>query len=551
MIKRKSKIALFLTLIIVLMSSMTVFAEGTSSVSISSNNPTVGETFSSTVTCTESGTVTVKYNTAVLSVVNCNVSGYQAKGDSVVFQGKTGTITFKANAEGKSSISVSSDKCSGCSTNISVGSGSPQVANLEGDFVVNNQKMVISEKFSQNEILNGFNVIQKDIHGHSYKVLSNNSMILVYLKNIDNLDGSGAFYIYDESSDSVSELKYVGNPTYYLIIKEPTKLLSDKLKQSTIEVDGKSISVYKLDGVDEFVYLYGVGFRGIEQWFQYDTVDKTVQRVNMAAISSIANDDSDANKDEGNAILNFIKELDKRYLIGFAIFVAIVVIVIIINIIIKKRDNKADAIDGDESDFFQDEDLFDDKVELKKDELDSHDVNDNLSNNSNSNNVESKSSDLNNVEPNSFDSNYSEVNNNIGDTQVITLEEELKNNNIDFDKDEVEDSELKQRIKKIKPKKEKKERKGLFSKLDDFSDFDDDEEFMDDLESEEIDNQEGAAFWEDEKDIKRAKKRQAKEQKRNKNIFGDDEISIDDLPKKKNDNKKTESSVDVMDLNDL
>ena len=103
----KSRIMAVVACLILTMSPLTALAAGTSSVAISTENPAVGDTFTVTATATESGNMTVKYNENVLSVVNCNVSGYRSSAGEVDFTGKQGTITFKANAAGQSAIAVS------------------------------------------------------------------------------------------------------------------------------------------------------------------------------------------------------------------------------------------------------------------------------------------------------------------------------------------------------------------------------------------------------------------------------------------------------------
>ncbi len=351
--KKQGRIVGILLSLVLLMSSMTVFAAGTSSVALSKTDIKAGDTFTATVSATESGKITVKFNTAVLQVTNCNVSGYSAQGDSVVFQGKNGTITFKATAEGKSSIAVSSDKATGCSATVTVGAGEAPV-DPNGDFTVDNVKYVVSEKFADSEIPAGFNKVDKTIHGHTYKVLTNNAMTLVYLKPVDNVAGAGTFFVFDEGNDSVSPFNYIGTPSNYVILKNPTNLINDKMTQGTIEVDGKQVGVYLIDGMKDFAYVYGVGVSGTEQWYQYDTVEKTLQRANVDALSNVSKEEKVEEK--GNSPLTFLKELDKRYYIGIGVVVLIIIVVVVVNVIIKKRKKNGD----DDIDEFDNDDMIDD-----------------------------------------------------------------------------------------------------------------------------------------------------------------------------------------------
>ncbi len=542
--RRHVKLIATISCLVFLMSSLTVLAAGTSSVSVSTNSPGVGDTFTVTATATESGKMSVKYNKDVLSVVNCDVSGYSQSAGEVDFSGKRGTITFKANVAGNSAISVSSDSASGSSMVITVGGAAAGAATE--DFEYNGVKYTVSEKFAAEEVPGGFAVTELAINGKTLKGVSNGSMTLVYLKPVDNVAGQGTFYIYDAATNSVKEYFFLGRPDYYVIPGKTSELLSDKLKSGTLDVDGRQVEIYSLDGVEGFVYVYGTSSTNVTGWFQYDTTEKTVQRVNEALFNN--NSSSNASENE-ESLLDKVKAINIRYIIAGIIFVVIVVVAIIINVVLKKRDDKADLIDGDEEepvDEFEDldkeskkeakrrlkeekkrekeerkaakkeerrrrkEEYFDDEEEDIYDEYDDFDIDKSID-------------DL-----------------TVSDEPKVAKETEKEIVKPDDKQAEAEVETAKDVLEKPKAKTEKTE------------------DIPEKTNNQSEDNNEDFAFWEDEKDIKKELKKRKKESKKEKNVFGDDEPDLDKefnaRMKMANDakkNDKKQSGSDIIDFNDF
>ncbi len=359
----RNKVVAVLICVFMLSVNMTVLAAGTSAVSVSNNNPAVGDTFTVTATATESGNMAVKYNANVLSVVGCDAPGFTQSAGEVDFNGKRGTITFKANAAGGSPISVSSSNASASSVVITV--GGPQTAAASEDFVLDDVKYTISEKFALEELPEGFTQTQFMINGKNLKGASNGTMNLVYLKPVDRVSEPGQFYIYDQATNTVSNYFYLGRPGYYVIPSEPSELINDSLRKGQITVDGKTALVYSLQGIDDFVYVYGKCSDGTEGWFEYDVQGKTIQRINEAIFKAV--DETGKSNASLQSFIDTLKNINIRYIIAGAIFILIVIIAIIINVILKKKDAKADLIDGDET--------FDNHKN-KKDESSKDDAND-------------------------------------------------------------------------------------------------------------------------------------------------------------------------------
>ncbi len=547
--RRHAKLIATITCLVMMMSSFTVMAAGTSSVSVSTNSPGVGDTFTVTATATESGKMSVKYNKDVLSVVNCDVSGYSQSAGEVDFTGKRGTITFKANAAGNSAIAVSSDKASGSSMVISVGGAAAGTATE--DFEYNGVKYTVSERFSAEEVPGGFAVTELAINGKTLKGVSNGAMTLVYLKPVDNVAGQGTFYIYDSATNSVKEYFFLGKPDYYVIPATPSDKPSDSLKGGTIDVDGRQVEVYSLDGVDGFVYVYGTSSTNVTGWFQYDTTEKTVQRANEALFKTNTTSNEPEN---GSGLLDKIKAINIRYIIAAIIFVIIVVVAVIINIVLKKRDEKADLIDGDEE---EPEDSFDDldkeskkeakrrlKEEKKREKEERKAAKKEEKRRRKEELYDEDDEDIYD-EYDDFDIDKSIDNLKAEDEPVSQKESEPQNNLDDKGKknsDVVEELQAKEES-KVKEEPKVKEDSKVKEEPEIKQEPKEDDEF---------------AFWEDEKDIKKELKKRKKESRKKKNVFGDDELDLNEELNSKmhkaNDFKKTDNKSggsDIIDFNDF
>ena len=65
--------------IMVFAMNIVAFAQGTTTISVSKSSAAVGDSITVSVTATESGTVTVKYTSSMLTLSSCSASGYSSR----------------------------------------------------------------------------------------------------------------------------------------------------------------------------------------------------------------------------------------------------------------------------------------------------------------------------------------------------------------------------------------------------------------------------------------------------------------------------------------
>ncbi len=337
---KSSFLVCFMTAILVVLYSLPVFAAGTTTIYVSAANIAVGDTTDVTIEATESGNVTVKYTSSVMSLESCSASGYSASGNTITFKGKSGTLKFKGTTEGTASIIVSSSAASGSSTTITVGSSAttkvsdttakpenqsqagddnnaavttdnaaqdnaavdvtaasstPQATapnasvatgmlNANGNFDIAGVEYVASERFTDKEILSGFKKTSVKIGSKNYNELSNGILTLVYLKPASNTQGSGEFYVFDQASGSVSKFMYVGTSSYYVMLTTPTEIPCATFMEQQIDLGQGQISAYTIPG-SEFVYFFGADTNNVTGWFAYDTKATSIARADLALLS--------------------------------------------------------------------------------------------------------------------------------------------------------------------------------------------------------------------------------------------------------------------------
>ena len=366
-----------------------VFAEGTTMIDLSNKNPSVGDTVTMTVTGSESSTITIKYNSSVLSFSNCNVSGYSTDGNTVTFTATSGSVTFSAVASGSSNLIVSSDTLTGSSTTLSVAgesettteettteessdteeadttsedSSSDETSTESNDttedtsttsettsydLMYGDTAYVISKRFTDSEIPAGFSESTVTVNGSEYRCVTNDVLTLLYLKLASEPAGSGSFFIYNPETSEVSELVLIGSLEDYVILQTPDSLPSDLLQETAYVGDELSFTGYQFEGIsNDFYYVYGIDEETALGWYMYDSANHTISRANTDIFTLMTSSDQDTEDTQGDSSTentSFLSKIEPRNLLAIAILVVAIVVVILINIFVaRSRDDEDD-----------------------------------------------------------------------------------------------------------------------------------------------------------------------------------------------------------------
>ena len=236
----------------------------------------------------------------------------------------------------------------------------------EDDVLVNNMYYRISGDFSETDLPVDFVEATVNYHGKEYKGASftKGTLSLLYLTDPGVSEGTGSFFIYDETRDAFYNFARMSFGTSYVIaLQAPVDVtIPDNYFQTSFTLaDGTTtVTAYQPmteeETVNEFYLFYGVNHNGVEGWYQYDTAEGTYQR-SVEAFADVEEDsDTDTTylQDSYNTLSEKYKKEKSfsRNVMAILGLTVAVLIIIIINMLVFRR-GKNDEFDGEE---YEDED---------------------------------------------------------------------------------------------------------------------------------------------------------------------------------------------------
>ncbi len=305
--KKFTKLAMGLLLLAVMIfaNTGTVFAEGTTTIYLSTNDSIgVGDNISITIKASDSAPIKVLYTDSILGFVSCSNDSYSASGNSITFTGKEATIKFSGAAEGKANVIVSSEVLTGSSAQITVtGSGnSTQEATPAED---------AQEKKPQEQTT-------------------------------------------EETTEISGEaISVSGGAVGPITVGTPDSLISSSLMETTLVLeDGTNVPAYRLQNSDSsFYYFYGSDANGESSWYSYDAAHGTLQQADTSIFAAgVINDDNtrsdtdlnDSSEDSSLFKTGVQKLYNIRRLLVVILFICLIGLIILFNIHMKKRDEEFD-----------------------------------------------------------------------------------------------------------------------------------------------------------------------------------------------------------------
>ena len=389
-----------------LMLPLTVSAAGVTKIMLS-GSPQAGSDFKVTVEGTESGDKIVINFASGLSLKK--VSGINVvNGNTVTIDGSSATLTFQAASAGNYDIIAGGSKNSKSSVKVSVAGQSsqtsqnsqssqtaqnaqssqtaqnaqssqtsqaqPQKTTASEQFNINGVGYTTSEKFQNSEIPAGFTVKRVAVGNYNYKMVSNGSITLIYLKPASDITSPGKFYLYDESAKLPSDLIMLGDLSKYVIVVNDAEG-TEGLGQSTLNVNSLSVPVFTSNGES---YVYGYDETGAASWFKvnsdgsYEKSDAPQAIENTDNVSASKADSVDTNtkkespsswKDKLSSLLKkargfFASLLDNRRNLLIFIDILAVVLLIVVIVMIRRATGRDDSNPFSEDDEEKDESFF-------------------------------------------------------------------------------------------------------------------------------------------------------------------------------------------------
>ncbi len=227
------------------------------------------------------------------------------------------------------------------------------------EVTVDGTSMYVQEDFAGATTPTGFSVIDYAFDSKTIPALSDGTYIMIYLKTPDGT--ASDFYVVNED-DSFTKLVTVtvGGISYSIL---PTAEVPDGYTQvSDFMIGEVMVPAYKSDNAvfTEFVTVYAKGPGGQNSFYNYDTVDGTMQRaVDIDLKSQAQFDENTAPEQELNIIetfndLNTNGKIVTITILAIILLLIIAVIVLIVKIATAGKDKK--EYEQEEDDFYFEDD---------------------------------------------------------------------------------------------------------------------------------------------------------------------------------------------------
>ena len=213
------------------------------------------------------------------------------------------------------------------------------------EVTIGNVNYNVSSDFTQEIIPAGFEAELVDFNGNDILGVSNskNGVTLLYLVNES---GEGSFFVYDSSKNefyNYISLSFANN-TYVVLPGTLAESVPDGFTEYDAVINGTDVPAYKADG-DEYLYFYAVNNNGARNWYRYDTVENTVQRMDFEVSEKPTEETTTletAGSDIDNDKLNYasenesLKDANERLISirNIAFITCLILVVILISLII-------------------------------------------------------------------------------------------------------------------------------------------------------------------------------------------------------------------------
>ena len=179
------------------------------------------------------------------------------------------------------------------------------------EVIINKKKYTVFKKESNIEPPKGFVKTNVVIEKQDVVAYSNEYIDYILVLLVDE-EGESSFYIYNSKNSTYIKYNEVTSKDLRLVITKANKIPTN-YKKTTIKIDKEEVEAYYLKGINDFKLVYAINMNnGEEDFYQYDSKEKTFQRYNNKIVSNYE---------------DFTKKLEVG-LVGAAALVLILIIII-------------------------------------------------------------------------------------------------------------------------------------------------------------------------------------------------------------------------------
>ncbi|MCI8327474.1 MAG: hypothetical protein HFI37_06830 [Lachnospiraceae bacterium] len=242
-------------------------------------------------------------------------------------------------------------------------------------FTVDGTERVVTENLNPNKYPKDFTETQVECKGKKYKGLKYTKADLQMICLLNQKNGTAAYYIYQDSDQSVYPFIRIENGNDYIIAMPPFMMGETQVPsgytQTELEFEKGSAQVYQTgDGTDSYL-IYAMNQEGNKEWYEYNSSEKKYQPYQTESTGEESEQITEEPQEEENQVSNADKkyqELEKKYKsmkskyrLMIAVFIVIIALfaIILVNTLIKRPGNfRRDKYEFDDEAYDDEDDLY-------------------------------------------------------------------------------------------------------------------------------------------------------------------------------------------------
>ena len=214
--------------------------------------------------------------------------------------------------------------------------------NSAGNFDINGEEYVVSERYSAEQVPAGFSDYTVSIGTHTYNEQKSGDMVIVYLKPANNTEGKGVFYLFDEAAGTVSTFRMITFAGGYCLLSTPPNGPELGMEEVPAYADFGEYLAYYI-GDQEIIYIYGTDNTGYTGWFAYEYKNNRAIKQDMNVLKIVSDScvpdpiDVDSVYDPSQGLTSKLTKY--RVVISILVLLLVVAIFVILRFLVFKEED--------------------------------------------------------------------------------------------------------------------------------------------------------------------------------------------------------------------
>lgn len=270
-------------------------------------------------------------------------------------------------------MQVSATKASGTEGSQSSNTGAANSTADNAKFTVDGNELVVTENLNPNKYPKDFTETKVECKGRQYKGLKFQKADIQMICLLNQKTGVAAYYIYQDSDQSVYPFIRIESGDDYIIAMPPFMMEETQVpsgyNQTELEFEKGKAQVYQAgDNTDSYL-IYAMDSEGNKDWYEYNTQDKTYQIYETKEDGQGEAVDQSETQDQetvADAVAQAQAEYEKleekytkeksHYLIAIAVLIIMIAILVIL--LFNSRLSGRRRRDAEEEDYYDEEEDF-------------------------------------------------------------------------------------------------------------------------------------------------------------------------------------------------